>query len=380
MMLPGPRSVRAALDRALQMHPYAATGRIARSDRADREARELWERLLACTNLEREAVVAALSPHQVRLVAYGGSARLRDPGAIAIVTSIARNHPFSHRLRIVFEAHLLFAKEGGLRSAALVYTESRSRPPLWQVLAESEHPLTIAADWYHASDVALNEWVSLPEVRLEWSPALHQALRSFLIAPDRVHRTLARDGLRSVQDWIELEGALDAQERWFTGYLQRDDVHRWAPRDAILDMILRRFGSPADGGMFWTRLNDEQLGRRFRRWLVEHDLTAVLGDSDRLSFWREFLPEIRRCVPTRDRAAVLIQLPECYAVQFVRTGKATYLFEGPIRHAWKELEEADLYSRVLRARSIDKYEHRGQLWRSTARHTVRKLLAGQHPQ
>jgi hypothetical protein len=61
-------------------------------------------------------------------------------------------------------------------------------------------------------------------------------------------------------------------------------------------------------------------------------------------------------------------------VQFVETGRATYMFDRSHLTALGRCDAGKLYSEILRRDSIGRYTHHGYYWRPKAEAEVRRVL------
>lgn len=373
-MWPKPLELHSALKRVREQHPYSSTGTIARSQKADSDAGDLWKRLLDLPEPEQRAVVARLSRLEVGLLAYGSSAHLGEPAGVRLLRFAALEHEQFSTYKVVVELFVAGNGDPGFAGSASKHANRREHP-YWQRLTRHGKPLVALCEDYLNSTNDLEGFLQDPEVGFASSVTILKSARRMLLTPTMVGRTLKREGVRKWEHWFTLEYSEEEREQWFIWYLQTDLAHQWAPKDAILRAIHLRHGAPDSSQIFWSKAGPELL-KKFKRWLLDSQLTDVLGESDRTLFWRDFLHSVTECWPSKDSTALFIQGIGWYAVQFVEMGRATYIFPDIVPRPPRTLLRNELYSRVLRnrANSIGRYEHRRSNWQHHARSVVRRII------
>lgn len=131
-------------------------------------------------------------------------------------------------------------------------------------------------------------------------------------------------------------------------------------------MIYQSMQPPGNGSPFWDAASADVIWA-FQLWLKNGLLTTFLGgENDRVQFWRRYLISIRKIERTRDEAVVFLHFDGWTAVQFVNTGRATFLFREQLVRGWFRKPEPEVYKLALGYRAkaspffLGSYQHRGQ--------------------
>jgi hypothetical protein len=122
----------------------------------------------------------------------------------------------------------------------------------------------------------------------------------------------------------------------------------------------------------------DEVQRAFTDWLKNIELTRLMGEGERVAFWRRFLTSIEKSYASRDKGAVFVCFEKWFAVQFVLSGHATYFFEKRHLYTMRTLDKHSLYRVVLQRTSIGSYTHQGSSWSWRAESEVRRVM-GMYP-
>jgi hypothetical protein len=375
MMLRPPERVRAVLEAIREAHPYTLTGRIARSERSNRDSEALWERMRKLPDAQLGPAIESLRDHEVSLLAYGALPRIGDSECLTIFERLCALRRSKQGSKAAWAALLVTNGSAAFRELARVYVERQRTAEKWSVLLQSERPLDVMADLYFRSDQRLERWMNRDDVRLADFRPVKRAIIRALLSPRTVVAVIAREGIETFDEWLELLFVDSERIAWFRTYLVETDSTRWKVTDPILRRIERRFGPPSRQHEFWATVSD---GTRidFENWLKNVELTALLQEGERVTFWRIFLSSITRSIASRDRKAIFICFEKWFAVQFIDAGRATYMFETRYLSAMRRLDASSLYRRVLdhSQKRLGRYEQRGSRWQWYAEAEVRQLI------
>lgn len=371
MSWPAPVEVKRALTRVRSAHPYAASGRIARSETADRDSSDLWHRIIALPAVEWPNALNQLTRLEIGLLAYGASARIGEARALDVLRAAVRTIATFAMHRVVFEAYVITSGDATFADSAIAHAEVAG-PKLWRFVAGSNDPLHSLRVAYEASSLRLEGWLESDDVRLSRSSHVRRVLRRELLRPPNVSAIVAREEAGEWERWHALEFPGDAGIDWYVAYMRAETAHRWMADDVVLRAFHRVHGAPSATSRTWEKVPVE-LSERFALWLLNANLTDVLGETDRVRFWRGFLRSIVACWPSRDSSAVFVQMKGWFAVQFVEMGRATYMFLGEVPRPWRHLDIDDLYFQVRQGGRVGRYEHRGRDWQADAHREVLRV-------
>lgn len=368
----------AAVERVKAKHPFAASGAIARSEAADTRAASLWGRLSSLSGDALKCYASTLTGREVRLACYGALPLIGDEGVIERLAVVldGRNDSYYQRSPVAWIAYLVSSGDARLRACARVYLGTRPEMSLWHCLADHPAPLAQLKCDYMDGRVPFASWWASKGVALEGYQVLERTFLRRLLMEETADVLVAREGTAAVDRWLGV--ALDESKRvaWHVRYLIESDATRWRPSNTFLERILERFRTPPDGHSFWDGVPPERQAA-FVRWLRDRELTSLLGEGERVEFWRRFLGEIERSLESIDGAAVFIVFDTWFAVQFKETGKATYMLPRNRLIAVRRLAEVQLYRYVLDKDSLGRYTHQGGYWQYNAQREVRRVLQEQ---
>lgn len=372
-----PTVVRTALVFIEKSHPYAASGRIARSDRADRDSNAVWERLLPLAGDALRAAVRSLTKHEERLILYRAGGRLGDPPCLEVLAVIFELRSPAGGGRVAWEAFLRTNGRTAFATAARDYAAKPGQPSGWSELANGSSPVERACDLYSRGQSRLAQWVSSAEIRLPETGQFVRNLKRNLLVPRRLPHTLRRESTTVLDTWLD-EVFLDSERvAWFRAYLSVTDKRLWQLDDPVLVRILRRFESPSRKRPFWDKVPPDVV-KAFELWERNVELTRLLGEGPRVEFWRAFLPMITESFQPACQDAVFICFHNWFAVQFIEMGRATYMFERRYLSAFRKLNSNSLYRAVRENVCVGRYTHMGWYWQVTAESEVKKVIRNQN--
>jgi hypothetical protein len=371
-----PTRLHAALERAREQHPYAASGTITDSHRTAADAAALWTRLSPLAGRALDDAVRSLGGLEVRLLVFTARARLAQPECRrALAAVLAAHHP-ANADRIAWEAFLLEDGSRTFAPFAAPFAAGQPSRERWLRLLDSPIPSELAATWYLDQRAGLEAWAASPEIGLARHPEFLRLVQRRLLGPDRIVATSRKEGSATIDQWAATEIPAGERKAWYRGYLEATYRPRWAVGNDVLATIIERFGEPSAERPFWTTVPAHVLDA-VRLWLKDVQLTRLLGEGERVEFWRRFLVQMVRSVATQDGEAVLLVFDNWFAVQFVRWGHATYMFPSSMLRGFRYHRGNELYKLVLARKGsrLGRYEHRGYDWQSGAEYMVRAVMA-----
>lgn len=374
--LPGPARLLTALSTAIDQHPYAVRGDIVSSARTDSDGAALWRRLGTLRGADLAEAVDALAELEVRLLVATVRTRLTDAlvlGALAVL--IERRRPDGWAA-LAWETYLVTDGHAEFRHPAAEYvrTEAGTRPA-WLHLVRGARPSDVALALYRAQAAGLEPWAAAPAVALDrWSPLVRR-VQTALLAAGGLAQLARRETPATIERWVQTVVPADAREDWYRAYLEETRNERRPATHAVLQAILERFGAPSVDRPFWATVSDEAR-RAFELWLIDARLTELLGEGERVDFWRRFLPHVKRAWRNSDGEVVFLDIGGACAVQFVESGTATYLFPQDAFRRIARGRASDVRISVYRnsARATGWYDHRGYSWQGKAAGVVQYVL------
>jgi hypothetical protein len=376
MRLHPPIRLLGALDKVIEAHPYAASGTVARTARADRDSALLWERLTSLDPERLHATVRALEKRDERLLLYSVSGRLNDTASREVLRCVyGQRKPATHDA-IAWWALLLSNGAADFREAAVRFASGPTARPMWRQWVSQARPLDSIASHYKWSKGAFDRWVKSHDVGLESRSDFQSLIKRTLLEAKHLCDTCTIEREQVVLEWTEEVFSFAEREAWMVSYLAETYRRRWSTQNAIVASIVKRYGTPEQDRPFWNAISAD-VKRAVETWLKDRELTARLGEGEhgeRVAFWRQFLPFATNLFVSRCETAVFIRFDRWFAVQFVYTGRATYLFDNSHLMVMRRRESNGLYSTVLTTPSLDKYEHRGRFWSASAEAVVRRVM------
>lgn len=402
--LQGPTALRAAVRRAREQHPYAASGEIALDVPAvANDAELLWRRLTDLQGAEREQAIARLAPHEWRLLAVTAQSRLVDRTVREILGLVLRQHSLPDAALLAWRTLLVGdGDQPSLRELAVpaVQTAGKARD-VWERLLRAQSPVVALIEmWMHPArhvrssvmPKSFDEWVAIPAVGLERFPLFLDVVRRALLDAKYLRALDKQEDSATIANWVARLVPAGERPTWYLTYLSEtcpglrngcSGPHwRWPVGHAVCEVIYQSIGAPEDGNPFWEAASAEVV-EAFELWIKDRLLTDFLGgENDRVEFWRRYLIPMRRVDRTRDRAVAFLYFDGWTAVQFVNPGRATFLFREHAVRGWIRMSELDIYRMALdyRARRpdlfLDSYEHRGHsaTWQAEAIRVVNAVL------
>lgn len=364
--------VHEALERVRMAHPYAASGGIAPSPRVTSEAAALWTRLLELDSSALDQAIVNLSEYDVRVVLFAAAGRLGDPRPLDVLERVL---VVRRLLRVGEAGWLAYVVSNGrtsFRRSACHYAESESGREVWIDLAQSAAPLDRAVERYHQSGLVLAKWLELPEVALSGKSLVVKRIRARALSQRYMIPTVARESPETLVAWVNQVLTDQERIRWYRDYLNATHTAPWDVANALLIAIMERFGDPDPERTFWAGVSGEAI-RAIERWIRNVQLTRLLGEGERVDFWRRFLEHIRETLESASGEAVFICFDDWFAVQFRQPGAATYMFSREHLERLRDLRRYRLYVMVRLTPRIGRYEHRG-FWQPAAEAEVRRVL------
>lgn len=374
-----------ALERVQQAHPLAKSGYLHVRGEVLESGQRLYCRLCQLRGPELEAAILGLTALQARLLCHVIGVRLFEEHAIGLLSALAAGQPTAIDPSVAVQGWLL-ASDGG---AFVAYVDAWRRTNVhdikaWDQLVRTASaggipPMLLLRDQYlnSAGGWTSFQWAQELE-RQQWIPSIHCLQRLLLLGPV-LGRTAHSEPPDTILRWAERSFVPSERDKWLATFIDTTLGQGWGRRHAILELIHSKFGPPK-GHSFWAAVSAAGV-ERFTRWLVEHELTSLLGEGPRVEFWRRFIGD-KMEVPflSRDGDAVLLLFPGCIAVQFIDMGKATFLVPRTQVGQLRRLDAQQLYGHVRALHNMSltlgRYEHRGYHWEHQAERIVRQVLGG----
>jgi hypothetical protein len=342
------------------------------------DAASLWERLVPLHGPALADAVDALHGIEVRILLATARPRLGSATALEVLATVLERRQPDDAGALAWEAYLLSDGHPAFQHVAQGYVRQRAREyPAWDHLVRRGPPSEAALALYHAQQHGFERWSAAPDVALDRWPEFTRRLQAAILAPGTLARLDRREPSAAIAQWAQVAVRAGDRETWYAAFVEETRTNPRPLDHAVLSAVLERFGEPAAGRPFWSGIS-EAARTAFGLWIMNGRLTHLLGEGERVQFWRRFLAQIKRPYKNRDGQVVFIDLDGAIAVQFVHTGTATYIFpSSAFRHVSRGSD-----SEVRRSvydnshRSLASYEHRGHSWRWSAEAAVRRVLDG----
>lgn len=393
-VLPRPTALAKALLEVRGSHPYFGDGDVdGESGKAVADAQVIWDRLASLTGSQLQESARALLPREARLLAATAPSRLGNRACRAVLASVMTHHVLPDESMLAWEAWL--SGDGG---EPLFHVRAQAAPlsagaasQTWTQLLTSATPSECLAALWRQSTLTFEEFVRSPSISLSQYQRFLNLTRLRLLSRANLYLLNAREPLGfAITEWVNT--LIDAHDRlgWYRDFLEitsrgtssLTNSRQWPLENTVCIAIQNLTGPPADDRAFWKDVSTEARAA-FALWLRDRELTGYLGgENDRVDFWRRYLVQLQRMVRSRDRSTVLLYFDGWVAVQFVDSGKATFLFQEHAVRNWQLFPELRLYSTACRLRRqansgyLDSYEQRGHVhtWQARASETVSAVL------
>lgn len=386
--LPEPLALKSALSRAVRNHPYAAAGDWdSNSERLVADATALWDRLVGYEAEQRRRAVIRLTAFELRLIILTARTRLSDASCLAVLDEVFVEHKLSEASQLAWEAFLLTDGRASFRDPARRHCEKvEPRSPACRMLTLDGSPTQAACRLYlGGTDSFSRFWGSLPRLIRDVVPFAERVKFALISDSQYIGTVDERESSESVLQWSAESIPSIERDGWELRFLRssfqkrglrRWGAHPWPTQHAVLSAIHSHHGEPQSSHAFWSRL-ESPVRDAYACWLRDQDLTRLLGENDRVQFWRAYLRWLVRSEANRDSDVVFIYFDRWFAVQFKNAGTATYIFENKdFRKELLRMDEMSL-ARWVRSnrRALSSYEHRGNTdtWQRNAADVVQSV-------
>lgn len=366
-------NVNRSLDALLKLHPYAASGAVARSERADRDSAAIWDQLESA-GARRAELIIGLSRVQESLAIYGASSRL-NANTLDVLADLFRLRSPRKAGKLAWQCLLLSDGRDEFRQSAVAYLSRLNRDDLVPI-AHAARTMNALAATYGASADRFEIWFR--KQRAQHTAVKRQTMRLLLSKPFR-SRVIDREGIDEIDNWLQTAFVDSERIEWFRFYLIDANPHMWPANDAVMGRIISRFGEPSEHS-FWQTIPDRVIAA-VKRWLLDASLTEFLGEGERVEFWRNFLDRMIDAAQSRERTAVFVCFDGWFAIQFKEMGRATYMFHTRYFRRLRYLDDTTLYQTILdnRAYAGGRYTHQGYHWQWRARSEVNGMFTRYGP-
>jgi hypothetical protein len=320
-------------------------------------------------------VIAALSRLEMRLLVVSAPVRISDPRCRKIL-AVAYEHSCDKQLELLlWESFLLGPAESELRRLARDIAH-RGRPLLWRELATADVPSERAADAFLRQAAAFEEWFASKDVQLAPCERFARPVQRMLLERPLLATTDRRVSAATIHHWALTAIPADARVGWQKRYVEATCGNPRAHDHTVLTWIVDEHGAPEGRRRFWEDVAPAAIAD-VERWLKDRQLTELLGEGDRVRFWRRFLTQMTGSSASADGHVVFVQFESWFAAQFVDAGVATYMF--PSQLLWslrRDREFLRIRSRVWawQHRALGRYEQRGDSWQFAAEREVRRVI------
>lgn len=372
-----PTRLQDTLDKVRTHHPFLAVTPTAPGAQVAGSG-ELWREMFRTPLVQIDAAVSTLTVKQLRALLYGVFAALRggyEPVVARVIASAAqRSRAWDEAAAAVYIAH-----NGDLpdaRAAARRHMEHCAATSPLRSVADKQKPLNALAKSYLQAPQAFPEFLEAvgPIVR----SAIETKLKLALLA-ETPRLLLAKEGWVTVKEWLTDSASGEERDNWYV--LMASQCLRVEELDALagpLTEMTQRYSKPSveaphSSEGIWHRV-PKPSRKAIVEWVNIRELTKLLGDERRVAFWRRWSSHITNVTVTKDREAILLESDGWFAVQFVKTGKATFLLESRHRPGCARLLLAELYKKVLMVEPLGRYTHQGLYWEYNANAVVEAVI------
>lgn len=363
----------------MEKHPYPARGELTLTPRVEADAAALWAELLGLERQDPHRLddrILHLGTLELRILVASARQRLGDASHLRVLSRVIalRKPPGSGAL--AFAAWLLTDGDAGVREPAARFVAEGSVPVLWTRLVEARKPSEVIVEAYLEQDLPFDAWVERKDIGLSRFPECGRLVRLRLMTPPLLGRVDDREQSAALEKWANTAVPAPDREAWYQTYLESTRSKKQPLRHAVLESILQQFGEPREARAFWKVLSPQAVAS-FEIWLRDRQLTSLLGEGERVMFWRWFLADMTGCVANSDGSVVFILFPTWFAAQFKFTGTATYMYpkqEFLVR--MRRQTESAIRNQVLlyRDHAVGRYTHMAHSWQDQAADEVRRVL------
>lgn len=372
----------AALERVRQAHPFAASGYIADTPRAGEAIEALWVLLMGAPGADLVSRIDALTRFELRLILHSAFSRAREPlGREILIRILERRRPEGGE-RLAWT--LFLATDGGEGLAALAQRFAAAEPATRQLygrLLNSSAPSVVAArEFLAASRLPLESWLASDRVRLGAHQEFVGRVKRRLLSGDLLAETCRRVSSAEVKEWTHSVIPAADMAEWYRDFLQITwSSAGWRPDHHVLETIVAEYGEPDAGSAFWSGVT-APIQQSVMLWIKDRLLTELLGEGERVEFWRRFLVDVRHAEFNVDKAVVLIRFDGWVAVQFKYSGTATYLLREGHCRGIRRYDDVSMQRFVRERRDrpsmgyLGRYAHMGHTWEVNAAAEVRAVM------
>lgn len=167
---------------------------------------------------------------------------------------------------------------------------------------------------------------------LDKSQGMYSSAWDFLMSSGDIDHFVREGGDRILLELLAATQQGERLARYCTRYLNimAESGHLYTP---ILELILRRFGRPADGDTarhedsFWTSVSD--TGRAaFMQWLMKREISEFFSDDERSAFWASYVDNssLRRVKRLQHVDGFLLDFGAFGVIEFKEIGNAAYVY------------------------------------------------------
>ena len=373
--LPSPRHLLKTLEAVERAHPYSESAPLIMEGRVVDDSAALWNRLLSASREKLEAILSSLSRLELRLLAVSAPSRMDDHRCRPILVKLYLARRERSLGSLLWESFLLQPGEPDLRLVAKEVASFGDCVPLWRRMATATSPTEEAASHFLRQRSSFESWLADDSVRLSRYGRFARLVQRALLSPPSLRQTDVLVPHETLDEWAST--AIDAGERvaWQRSYLETTYGHTREPDHAVLGRIVDQHGTPDGRRKFWDDM-PPAIVADVESWLKNRDLTRLLGEGERVRFWRRFLPQMTSSSATRDRQVVFVVFDKFFAAQFVNSGAATYFFPKNMLLGFRRETAARVYQLVLRNqhKRLGRYTHQGSSWEFAAEAEVRLAI------
>jgi hypothetical protein len=373
----GPTRLLKSLEAVRVAHPYGETSPLTMGGRVEADAAALWNRLLGLPAEQLDQAIKRLAKLEVRLLIASAPARIREPGVLAVLSALYARTADKGLAALLWESFLMNPEAPELRRSVQSLVTLPGTPSFWKALAGATVPSQLAARTFLQQSMPFDDWSKRSDVALARFKRFCRLVQAHLIEPPMLARTDRVVAHQVVDTWAST--AIEAQERvrWQQRYLVETHGHPRPLDHSVLSRVVDQHDVPDAQRSFWATLPDH-VRLDVGEWLKDRQLTQLLGEGERVEFWRRFLPLMIDSIASDDGLVVFVMFEKWFAAQFVNAGTATYLFPRTLLWSLRKNgdDEYNIRRRVLRfqEKQLGRYEHRGYSWETYAESEVRLAM------
>jgi len=211
-------------------------------------------------------------------------------------------------------------------------------------------------------------------VSLRQGAALFDHLRgeSLMTGPGQF---LKQQPLADMLEWVK--AATDEnKQRFGINYLSKLPLNE--ARRRLVEYFVKRYGLPASGHRFWSRLHESvrnAIQDMMAVKMLEDFFQGISDPHHRFEFWKGFKRHLRDIQGPTDRRQAILVFPNFFVVEFRDVGNAAYFYRQEHLPRFKERlngHPSSLKDRRLASERLRHYKGWQETWRWQIRQFISK--------